>query len=96
MPPLTCQAVGCTAPRKRWQFMCTAHWKALPRPLAQQVNATWRAFQNRAHGDHQPLLDYREATDEARRWTAEGEGLLADFQPEAPRLRRLLSDDEVE
>lgn len=89
MAKLICQAVGCTVERKRWQFMCTAHWKALPGPMRTQVNATWRGFQNRAHGDHQPIIDYREATDEARRWTAEGEGRLADFAPEATRLKAL-------
>jgi len=34
-------------------------------------------------------LDYMEARDEARRWTAEGEGKLAQFAPDAPRIRAL-------
>lgn len=92
MTALVCQAVGCRASRRRSQFMCSAHWKALPKPLRDQVNGTWRAFQNRRHGDHSAIVDYREATDEARRWTAEGEGQLAGFEPDAPRLKRLLED----
>lgn len=98
MSPLTCQAVGCTAERKRWQFMCTAHWKRLPKPLRDQVNATWRAFQNRERGQEAAalILDYREATDEARRWTAEGEGKLAEFAPEADRFRKMLAAEDDE
>lgn len=88
MPKLSCQAVGCPCARQRWQFMCTAHWKALPGPLRAQVNATWRAFQTRKAGEGPELiLAWTEACDEARRLTADREGKLADYVPELPRLQ---------
>ena len=90
MPPITCQAVGCCNARSPSQFMCKRHWFALPRALRTQVNATWRAWKA-AEGEDRSLrwIDYNEARDEATRWTAEGEGKLADFEPYAPRLRKL-------
>lgn len=90
MPALTCQAIGCDVSRTRSQFMCTCHWKALPMPLRRQINACWRAWRD-AEGDarQETWIDLAEAHDEAQRWTAEGEGLIAYFKPRAPRLRLL-------
>lgn len=90
MPTIVCQAVGCTHPRKAQAFMCLGHWRALPQPLRRQINATWRAY-NKAEGDARAdtWLDYIEARDEARRWTAEGEGRIGQFEPDAPRIRAL-------
>lgn len=89
MPTIVCQAIGCTHPRRASQFMCIDHWKALPQPLRAQINATWRVW-GKAHGDRSALwLDYIEARDEARRWTAEGEGRIGQFEADAPRIRAL-------
>ncbi|MDR3510680.1 MAG: hypothetical protein P4L73_03540 [Caulobacteraceae bacterium] len=89
MTIIVCQAIGCTAPRKSSQFMCLPHWKALPLILRQQINRTWGAWRA-AEGDARRLrwVDYIEARDEARRWTADGEGRLGQFEPDAPRIRR--------
>ncbi len=88
MPAIICQAVGCGAGRKSSQFMCTPHWKALPLPLRTQVNATFRAWRKAALPERsQAWLDYNEARDEARRWTAEGEGRIGQFTPDAPHMR---------
>lgn len=84
-----CNAVGCAAHRARSQFMCRPHWAALPQPLKSRINQTWRAFRARDPGSHAEILDYTEACDEAKRWTAEGEGRGHLFVPELPRLERL-------
>lgn len=90
MPLLNCQAVGCQHPRKRSQFFCLPHWRQLPQPLRSQINRTWGAY-GKAEGDAraEAWLDYIEACDEAKRWTAEGEGRLGQFVPDAPRIRTL-------
>lgn len=41
---------------KRGQLMCRAHWFALPKPLRQAINATWRGRQFQAY-----LANVREA-----------------------------------
>lgn len=90
MAECVCRAVGCTTSRKRSQFMCLPHWRALPKLLRDQINATWRAWQSRTVGQGERLmLDYTEACDEARRWMAERDGQLAAFTPELPRLTAL-------
>ena len=97
MADTLCNAVGCTSARHRSQFMCLPHWTRLPAPLRQQINATWRAYQGAGMGERgAALLDYHQACDEAKRWTAEGEGRLGDFTPEAPRFQRLLERMEGE
>ncbi|MDP3853179.1 hypothetical protein [Phenylobacterium sp.] len=89
MPAIICQAVGCACTRRSSQFMCTDHWKRLPMPLRTQINACWRAWR-RGEGERDALwLDCIEAWDEAKRWTAEGEGRLGQFVPDAPRIRAL-------
>ena len=90
MPAIICQAVGCCNPRQSSQFMCKPHWFALPRPLRTAINTGWRDY-NKADSERrsQAWLDYIVARDEARRWTAEGEGKLAQFEPDAPRVRAL-------
>ena len=93
MPAILCHAVCCTAARKRSQFMCLDHWRRLPHALREQINTTWRAWQARENDGSALWLAYVEACDEARdeatRWTAEGEGRLAQFEPDAPRIRML-------
>jgi len=88
MEPL-CHAVCCTVRRKRGQFMCLNHWRRLPHALRDQINATWRAWQARENDGSALWLAYVEACDEARRWTAEGEGHIAQFEADAPRIRAL-------
>lgn len=81
-----CNAVGCDREMPgRGSLMCRAHWFAVPAILRRQVNATWAAYQKR-DGEY---LDYIEARDEALRFVAEGEGKLADFKPDAPRIRAM-------
>ena len=91
MPATLCHAVGCNVSRKHGQFMCLTHWRKLPHALREQVNATWRAWQARTANRNSSALwlAYVEACDEARRWTAEGDGQLAGFEPDAPRIRLL-------
>lgn len=89
MPTIVCQAVGCTCRRKASQFMCSTHWKALPAPLRHAINATWRGWR-KCEGDRsEAWLDYMVARDEARRWTADGEGRIGQFEADAPRIRML-------
>lgn len=89
MAATLCHAVGCNVSRKRGQFMCLTHWRRLPHALRDQVNATWAAWQARENDGSALWLAYVEACDEARRWTADGEGQLAGFEPDAPRIRLL-------
>lgn len=88
-----CQAVGCGTLIAPGRFMCRPHWYALPAKLRAQINATWRARKAGAdegiRANAPRILAHVEACDEARRWTADGEGHLADFTPDAARLVRL-------
>jgi len=93
MPLQTCQAVGCSHPVARGRFMCRPHWYGLPAPLRRHINATWRDRQKHAPAGVRAqapfILAHVEACDEARRWTADAEGRLAHYIPDALRLRRL-------
>lgn len=94
MPLRTCQAVGCSHPVQTSRFMCRPHWLALPYPLRRQINETWgkrqRASKSSGVRTAAPfVIAHVEACDEARRWTAEGEGRIAEYQPDAARLTRL-------
>lgn len=85
-----CQAVGCTATLKRGQFLCRPHWFGLPRPLRRQVNATWGVRRKASGpGRAQAIIDHVQACDEARRYTADKEGRLDAFVPDASRIKRL-------
>lgn len=90
MASFPCQAVGCAGQLKRGQFLCRPHWFGLPQPLRQQVNATW-AVRRKATGAgrNQAIIDHVEACDEGRRYTADKEGRLADYLPDAARIKRL-------
>lgn len=90
MPTYPCQAVGCAAQLKRGQFLCRPHWFGLPQPLRQEINRTW-GLRRKATGDgrNQAIIDHVEACDEARRYTADKEGRLAAFIPDAVRIKRL-------
>lgn len=39
-----CAVAGCAAKAKAGQLMCLPHWKALPRHLQKDVNATWKRY----------------------------------------------------
>jgi hypothetical protein len=85
-----CKAVGCTARRGGSGFLCRDHWYGLPIPLRRDINAKWRAYRAHDGDDARPLfIDYVAACDEAIRLTADREGALADFTPDAPRLRAI-------
>lgn len=90
---LTCQAVCCQTAIAKARFMCQPHWYALPKPLRDQVNATWRVRQRaaakgvRASAAH--IIAHVEVCDEARRLTAEREGMMQWFAPDADRIKRL-------
>lgn len=96
---IPCQAVGCGEHVSPGRFMCRSHWYGLPAPLRQHIDATWRARKAgqdagvRANAPR--IIAHVEAGDEARRWTADVEGKLADYTPDAARIRRLyeLADD---
>jgi len=85
MKPI-CNAVGCQREMPgRGSLMCRTHWYAVPSLLRRQINATWTAYQRR-EGEY---FDYIEARDEALRFVAEGDGRLAEFKPDLPRLKAL-------
>jgi hypothetical protein len=90
MPLYPCQAVGCGGQLKRGQFLCRPHWYGLPQPLRTQVNATWKVRRAASGpGRNQAVIDHVEACDEARRYTADKEGRLSDFTPDAARIEPL-------
>ena len=53
-PAPTCRHCGVLV--KRGQLMCRSHWFALPQPLRQAINATWKGRQFKAY-----LKNVREA-----------------------------------
>lgn len=93
MPSRPCQAVCCKATVQPGRFLCSPHWHALPKPLRDQVNATWRARQRASAGGvragAQYVVAHVEACDEARRFTAEREGVLEQYRPDADRIKRI-------
>ena len=58
-----CRIEACTEQIPRSQLMCGPHWSEVPKPLRDEVNAAWRAY-NRKGASLGPLL---EAQDEAQR-----------------------------
>lgn len=93
MPAIPCQAVGCTQTISSGRFMCRAHWFALPMPLRQNVTATWRARQKASakgvRASAAQIIAHVEACDEARRLTADREGRMQGFTPDADRIKRI-------
>lgn len=84
-----CKAAGCTVGVRRSQLMCRGHWFAVPAKLRARINETWRAWKATGLRDIAKACDYVEATDEAARYVAEGEGRLELLQPELPRWKAL-------
>jgi len=41
-PRSGCPVEGCGAPLKRGHLMCLGHWRRVPKPLAVEINETWK------------------------------------------------------
>ncbi len=50
--PVTCTAEGCAVTVERGKLMCKGHWFSLPKPLRDEIWASWRAMNEggRNHG----------------------------------------------
>lgn len=58
-----CRVEACPEEIPRHQLMCGAHWAEVPKPLRDEINRAWKAY-NREGASLGPLL---EAQDEAQK-----------------------------
>lgn len=85
----TCHAIGCDTRTKPEMFMCSRHWKSLPRTLQRDI---WRTYRPGQENDWQITRAYADAAQAAIRLVALGEGIKVTGDEDELKLYDRLAD----